>query len=85
MAMAERGGARLLLRRRRRPRRSENGARGDSGGRWRDEGAPRRGVAYTDRVLATRGRRRGHAAAMFCAGRPLYIRDSVDSDEQRDV
>ena len=46
---------------------------------------PRRVVACADRVLATRGRRRGHAAAMFCAGRPLYIHDSVDSDEQRDV
>ena len=46
---------------------------------------PRHGVACAVRALATRGRRRGHAAAMFCAGRPLYIRDSVDSDEQRDV
>jgi len=66
MAMAERGGARLLLRRRRRPRRSENGARGDSGGRWRDEGAPRRVVAWLGRAEATRGRRRGHAARGFC-------------------
>ena len=66
MAMAERGGARLLLRRRRRPRRSENGARGDSGGRWRDEGAPRRCVACAVRATATRGRRRGHAARWFC-------------------
>ena len=32
-----------------------------------------------------RGQRDLHAAAMFCAGRPLYIRDSVDSDEQRDA
>jgi len=66
MAMAERGGARLLLRRRRRPRRSENGARGDSGGRWRDEGAPRCVVAWLGRAEATRGRRRGHAARWFC-------------------
>ena len=66
MAMAERGGARLLLRRRRRPRRSENGAGGDSGGRWRDEGAPRRIVAWLGRAEATRGRRRGHAARGFC-------------------
>ena len=66
MAMAERGGARLLLRRRRRPRRSENGARGDSGGRWRDEGTPRRVVAWLGRAEATRGRRRGHAARGFC-------------------
>ena len=65
MAMAERGGARLLLRRRR-PRRSENGARGDSGGRWRDEGAPRHVVAWLGRAEATRGRRRGHAARGFC-------------------
>jgi len=56
--------------------------RADAGG---VKAAPRRVVACADRVLATRGRRRGHAAAMFCAGRPLYIRDSVDSDEQRDV
>ena len=66
MVMAERGGARLLLRRRRRPRRSENGARGDSGGRWRDEGAPRRVVAWLGRAEATCGRRRGHAARGFC-------------------
>jgi len=38
----------------------ERGAtRADAGG---DEGAPRCGVACADRALATRGRRRGHAA-----------------------
>ena len=46
-------------------------ARNGSGGRWRDEGALGRGVAYAVRATATRGRRRGHAAAMFCAGQPL--------------
>jgi len=56
--------------------------RADAGG---VKAVPRHVVACADRVLATCGRRRGHAATMFCAGRPLYIRDSVDSDEQRDV
>ena len=38
----------------------ERGAtQADAGG---DEGAPRRGVACAVRALATRGRRRGHAA-----------------------
>ena len=40
-------------------------------GCWRDEGAPRRGVACAVRALATRGRRRGHAARELCSGRPL--------------
>jgi len=38
-------------------------ARAGAGG---DEGAPRRGVACADRVLATRGRRRGRAARGSC-------------------
>ena len=38
------------------------GARLSAGGRWRDEGAPRRIVACANRALATRGRRHGHAA-----------------------
>ena len=54
-----------------RPRQRENGVRLSAGGRWRDEGALGRGVACAVRALATRGRHRGHAAAMFCAGRPL--------------
>ena len=68
-----------------RPEKAKQGrgmARADAGG---VKAAPRRVVACADRVLATRGHRQGHAAAMLCAGRPLYIRDSVDSDEQRDV
>jgi len=32
-----------------------------------------RGVAYADRALATRGRRRGHAARGFCRCRPLTL------------
>ena len=60
-------------------------ARTGAGGCWRDNAALKRGVAGAVRATATRGQRDLHAAAMFCAGRPLYIRDSVDSDEQRDV
>ena len=44
------------------PRQRENGVRLSAGGRWRDEGAPRRVVACVVRALATRGRRRRHAA-----------------------
>ena len=32
-----------------------------------------RGVAYADRALATRGRRRGHAAHELCRCRPLTL------------
>ena len=64
-----------------RPRRSENGARLGAGGRWREEGAPRRVVAYADRPAATRGRFTHHAAAMLCAGRPPKRRFSL-SDKQ---
>ena len=53
-----------------RPRQRENGVRLGAGGRWRDEGTPRRVVAYADRPAATRGRFTRHAAAMLCAGRP---------------
>ena len=64
-----------------RPRRSENGARLGAGGRWREEGAPRRVVACADRPAATRGRFTCHAAAMLCAGRPPKRRFS-SSDKQ---
>jgi len=39
------------------------GARLSAGGRWHDEGAPRRVVAHVDRPAATRGRFPRHAAA----------------------
>ena len=68
-----------------RPRQRENGVRLSAGGRWREEGALGRGVACADRALATRGRRRGHAARGFYRCRPLNICDSVDSDKQRDA
>ena len=73
------GRARLSLRRGRRSRNWEKRrgvARAGAGG---DEGAPRRVVACADRALATRGRRRGHAARGFCRCRPLNVCDSVDS------
>ena len=47
------------------PRQRENGVRLSAGGRWRDEGAPRRGVACAVRATATRGQRDLHAAALF--------------------
>ena len=56
-----------------RPRQRENGVRLSAGGRWRDEGALGRGVACAIRALATRGRRRGHAARGFCRCRPLNV------------
>ena len=81
------GRARLSLRRGRRSRNWEKRrgvARAGAGG---DEGAPRRVVACTDRALATRGRRRGHAARGFCRCRPLNVaiqliqsRDAVPDD-----
>jgi len=46
-----------------RPRRSETGARLGAGERWREEGAPRRIVAWLGRAEATRGRFPLHAAA----------------------
>ena len=47
------------------PRQRENGVRLSVGGRWHDEGALGRDVAYADRALATCGRRWGHAARGF--------------------
>jgi len=58
-------GARRLLQRGRKAEAKQMEARDGSGGRWRDEGALGRGVACADRALATRGRRRGHAARGF--------------------
>ena len=57
------------------------GAGLSAGGRWREEGAPRRVVACADRPAATRGRFARHAAAMLCAGRPPKWRFS-SSDKQ---
>jgi len=59
-------GARRLLLRGRKAEAKQMGARDGSGRRWRDEGALRRVVACAVRALATRGRRRGHAAFALC-------------------
>jgi len=65
------GRARLSLRRGRRSRKWEmkrGATRANAGG---VKAVPRRGVACAVRALATRGRRRGHAARKLCSGRPL--------------
>jgi len=55
-------GARRLLLRGRKAEAKQMGVWDGSGRRWREEGALRRVVACAVRALATRGRRRGHAA-----------------------
>ena len=47
------------------------GARLSAGGRWREEGTPRRVVACVDRPAATHGRCPRHAACEACRCRPL--------------
>ena len=54
-----------------RPRRSKWRRRMARAGAGGDEGALGHGVACADRALATRGRRRGHAARGLCRCRPL--------------
>ena len=65
-----------------RPRRSENGAWLSAGGRWHDEGALGRIVAWLGRAEATRGRFSSTWWPRPDGGRPPIGASSVDSEKQ---